>query len=30
MNEMQDIQSLYNEVREIIASARQNAVTGIN
>ena len=30
MNEIQDIQSLYNEVREIIASARQNATRSVD
>ena len=30
MNEIQDIQNLYNEVREIIASARQNAVRSVD
>lgn len=30
MNEIQDIQSLYNEVREIIASARQSAVRSVD
>ena len=30
MNEIQDIQNLYNEVREIIASARQNAVKSVD
>lgn len=30
MNEIQDIQNLYNEVRDIIASARQNAVRSVD
>ncbi len=30
MNELQDIQNLYNEVRVIIASARQNAVRSVD
>ena len=30
MNEIQDIQSLYTEVREIIASARQNATRSVD
>lgn len=30
MNEIQDIQSLYTQVREIIASARQNAVRSVD
>ena len=30
MNEIQDIQSLYSEVREIIASARQNATRSVD
>lgn len=30
MNEIQDIQSLYSQVREIIASARQNAVRSVD
>lgn len=30
MNEIQDIQNLYNEVREIIASARQSAVRSVD
>ena len=30
MNELQDIQNLYNELREIIASARQNAVRSVD
>ena len=30
MNEIQDIQNLYKEVREIIASARQNAVRSVD
>ena len=30
MNEIQDMQSLYNEVREIIASARQNATRRVD
>ena len=30
MNKIQDIQSLYNEVREIIASARQSAVRSVD
>ena len=30
MNEIQDIQNLYDEVREIIASARQNAVRSVD
>lgn len=30
MKEMQDINGLYNEVREIITSARQNAVRSVD
>ena len=30
MNEIQDIQNLYKEVREIIASARQSAVRSVD
>lgn len=30
MNEIQDIQNLYKEVREIIASARQNAIRSVD
>ena len=30
MKEMQEINGLYNEVREIIASARQNAVRSVD
>lgn len=30
MKEIQDINSLYQEVREIIASARQNAVRSVD
>ena len=30
MQEMQDINGLYNEVREIITSARQNAVRSVD
>lgn len=30
MNEIQDIQNLYDEVREIIASARQNAIRSVD
>lgn len=30
MKEIQDINSLYNEVREIISTARQNAVRSVD
>ena len=30
MKELQDLNGLYNEVREIIASARQNAVRSVD